>query len=416
MFPPLKLIFKTAVQYGQLVVIDHKDRPHHFGSGNDDTVVIRLADAKLERQLTFRPQLRLGEAYMDGRLVVLNGTIFDVLARLLDGKSGRKYPMWLSTIDRLGMLTRRFQQYNPIARSRRNVAHHYDIDGKLYDLFLDSDRQYSCAYFNNTDNLEEAQLAKKRHIAAKLLVGKNMRALDIGSGWGGLALYLSEIADMDVTGITLSKEQLDVSRQRAEASGQKERARFEYRDFREMTGAYDRIVSVGMLEHVGISHYKAYFKKIYDLMADDGVAVVHCIGRSDQPAPTNAFISKYIFPGGYIPSLSEVMPAVEASGLVTSDVEILRLHYAETLRHWRERLVANKVKVCARNGQRFYRMWEFYLAGSEAAFRFQDFMVFQLQLAKKISTVPLTRDYIDREEQRLRVRERDLWRHDRRTA
>jgi len=285
-------------------------------------------------------------------------------------------------------------QFNPSGRARRNVAHHYDINGAIYDLFLDRDRQYSCAYFTEGASLEEAQLAKKRHLAAKLAIAPGQRVLDIGSGWGGLGLYLAKIAHCDVTGVTLSNEQLKISQERAVREGLARAARFEFKDYRKVEGRFDRIVSVGMFEHVGVNHYVTYFRKVRDLLADDGVAVIHTIGRSEPPTVTNPFIAKYIFPGGYIPALSEMVASIERSGLVITDLEILRLHYAETLRAWRERFVANWDKAAAIQDETFCRMWEFYLAASETAFRYQKLVVFQVQLAKRIKSLPITRDYM----------------------
>ncbi len=296
---------------------------------------------------------------------------------------------------------------NDANRSRRNVAHHYDLDGRLYALFLDSDRQYSCAYFDHPDaTLEEAQLAKKRHIAAKLLVDPGQRVLDIGSGWGGLGLYLGQAAGAGyVRGITLSEEQLELSRKRAATAGVPERVRFELEDYRATTGTFDRIVSVGMFEHVGPASYDTYFSACHRLLEDDGVMLLHTIGRTGTPYPTNPWIERYIFPGGHLPILSEIMPAIERSGLIVTDVEILRLHYAMTLEKWRERFMANREEVKRLYDERFCRMWECYLAMSESAFRFQDAVVFQIQLAKRNDTVPLTRDYIAEREAALKVAE-----------
>jgi cyclopropane-fatty-acyl-phospholipid synthase len=275
------------------------------------------------------------------------------------------------------------------------VAHHYDLSGTLYDLFLDADRQYSCAYFTAPDqSIEQAQANKKRHIAAKLLLREGQKVLDIGSGCGGLALYLAKECGVSVTGLTLSTEQLKVARNRAEEAGLADRVHFELLDYREARGSYDRIVSVGMFEHVGVYHYPAFFQKVKELLSEDGVALLHSIGRQDGPGSTNPWIRKYIFPGGYSPAMSEVIPAIERTGLWITDIEILRLHYAETLRAWRTRFNANRERIRALYDERFCRMWEFYLAGSEIAFRHQGHLVFQMQMAKNIDTVPLTRDYI----------------------
>jgi cyclopropane-fatty-acyl-phospholipid synthase len=282
------------------------------------------------------------------------------------------------------------------------VAHHYDLDGRLYSLFLDADRQYSCGYFQGPDqSLEDAQLAKKRHLAAKLRLDPGKRVLDIGCGWGGLGLYLAEIGGANVTGITLSHEQHAIANERAAEKDLSDRARFLLQDYRDIDEPFDRIISVGMFEHVGVNHFGTFFRKSEQLLADDGVMLLHSIGRSEGPSVTSPWISKYIFPGGYIPSLSEVLTAIEKSGLLVTDIEILRLHYAETLKVWRQRFLAHREEVERIYDQRFVRMWEFYLAVAEMSFREQDMMVFQIQLTKRQDVVPMTRDYILREEQRL---------------
>jgi cyclopropane-fatty-acyl-phospholipid synthase len=285
------------------------------------------------------------------------------------------------------------------------VAHHYDLNGRLYSLFLDRDRQYSCAYFpTGSETLEEAQAAKKRHIAAKLKLDRpDLSVLDIGCGWGGMALTLARDYGARVTGITLSAEQLAEARARAAAAGLADRVTFELMDYRAMQRRFDRIVSVGMFEHVGVGHYRTFFRKLRACLEPDGVALLHTIGRSDGPNSTNSWIARYIFPGGYSPALSEIMPHVERAGLVTTDIEILRLHYAETLRHWRRRFAANRDAIAALYDERFCRMFEFYLAGSELAFRHQGLVNFQIQLSREQTAVPLTRDYIARAE---RIRDR----------
>ena len=389
-------LMRQLVRRGELTLIDAHGGVHKAGDpATGPTVTIRLRDAALHFSLFFNPRLRLGEAYMDGLLTVENGRAYDLLdliARNLgDGTVG-----WL---DRwkigAGMLWRRFRQANGLPQSRRNVVHHYDLSGELYDLFLDADRQYSCAYFLDPKmDLETAQQAKKRHIAAKLLLRPGDSVLDIGSGWGGLAAYLSEVGAGRVTGITLSQEQLDHARQMVKKQGIDSKVDFDLRDYRQQTGRFDRIVSVGMFEHVGVPNYGTFFRKVADLLADDGVALIHTIAHRDPPFPTNAWIQKYIFPGGYTPALSEVLPAIEAAGLWVTDVEILRLHYAETLRHWRRRFLANWDRAARLYDERFCRMWEFYLAGCEAAFRHQGQMVAQIQIAKSVDAVPLDRGYI----------------------
>jgi len=298
-------------------------------------------------------------------------------------------------LTRLRNVTRRLHQYNPIARSRQNVAHHYDLSDALYDLFLDRDRQYSCAYFLDAgEDIDTAQLNKRRHIAAKLLLRPGMKVLDIGSGWGGLALYLAGECGADVTGLTLSTEQLKVAQRRAAQAGLSDRARFYLRDYREETGIYDRVVSVGMFEHVGVSQYPTFFDRVNALLKPDGVALLHSIGRMDGPGATNPWLRKYIFPGGYSPAISEVVPVIERARMWITDIEVLRLHYAETLKAWRRRFLAQRDKVLQLYDERFCRMWETYLAGSEVAFRQSGHLVMQIQMAKAVDTVPLTRDYM----------------------
>jgi cyclopropane-fatty-acyl-phospholipid synthase len=391
------------VTRGNLQVTTARGAILSFGDGTGPPVAVRFVSAGAQRRVLLNPDLRLGEAYMDGTFVVERGSIADFVD-LVNGRSA--LPRWLAPVAGLHYLWRRISQFNRRSRSRRNVAHHYDLDGRLYSLFLDSDRQYSCAYFENSEeSLDDAQLAKKRHLAAKLLIDAGHRLLDIGCGWGGLALYAAEVCGAKVTGVTLSEEQLAVARQRARERRLDGTAAFQGVDYRDVTGVFDRIVSVGMFEHVGVGFYDAFFAKCAKILSDNGVMVLHSIGRSDRPSYTNAWISKYIFPGGYIPSLSEVMPAIERAGLLVTDIEILRLHYAETLKAWRERFLAHRDEVLRIYDARFLRMWEFYLAASEMAFRRQDMMVFQIQLAKRQGVVPVTRDYIAQGEARLRGRE-----------
>jgi len=318
-------------------------------------------------------------------------------------EQSRKAPRWARLQGLARYLWRRLRQLNGRHRARRNVSHHYDLDGRLYALFLDADRQYSCGYFETPDqSLDDAQLAKKRHIAAKLLVEPGAHVLDIGSGWGGLGLYLGEIGGAKVTGVTLSQEQLATSRARAEEKGLSGSVEFRFQDYRDVPGPFDRLVSVGMFEHVGIGFYDEFFRKCAELLRPDGLMLLHSIGRSEGPWFTNPFIDKYIFPGGYIPAVSEVLPAIERAGLLVTDIEVLRLHYAETLKAWRERFLAHREEVERLYDARFCRMWEFYLASSEMSFRHHGMMVFQIQMTKRQGVVPMTRDYIAREEARLR--------------
>jgi cyclopropane-fatty-acyl-phospholipid synthase len=375
------------------------------GDGSGEPVHARFVNSDTERKILLNPELALGEAYVDSSFVVERGTIADTLAILMGQPD--MVPRWARAQWWGRYLARNFRQFNRRSRARRNVAHHYDLDGRLYALFLDADKQYSCAYFEAPDTtLDDAQLAKKRHLAAKLLVGRGQRVLDIGSGWGGLGLYLAEIAGANVTGITLSTEQLQVANQRAAERNLAQSARFLMKDYRDIEGPFERIVSVGMFEHVGVRFYDTFFKRCAELLTDDGVMMLHSIGRSEGPDSTNPWIDKYIFPGGYIPALSEVLPSIERAGLLVCDIEILRLHYAETLKAWRERFMARREEAVQLYDERFARMWEFYLSASEMSFRKQNLMNFQVQLARRQGVVPMTRDYITRSEAEFRARER----------
>jgi cyclopropane-fatty-acyl-phospholipid synthase len=392
----LARLLSRIIRIGRLELIDAAGRRHVFAGSPAPSVTVRLHDAALHRKLIVNPRLNVPEAYMDGTLTIEDGGIYNLLELLVrnDDQMIASSGLWRFMID-LQRLTRRLHQYNPIHRSRRNVAHHYDLSDQLYDLFLDRDRQYSCAYFlSPDDDIETAQLNKRRHIAAKLLLEPDMKVLDIGSGWGGLALFLASECGADVTGLTLSTEQLKVAQRRAAQMGLSERVRFHLRDYREETGSYDRIVSVGMFEHVGVNQYPTFFDKVNALLKPDGVALLHSIGRSDGPGTTNPWLRKYIFPGGYSPALSEVVPVVERARMWITDIEVLRLHYAETLKAWRRRFLQHRDQVLKLYDERFCRMWETYLVGSEIAFRFGGHLVFQMQLAKAVETVPLTRDYM----------------------
>ncbi len=406
MFRPLRQVLDQTITTGYLRLVDADGLAHGFGDRDDPAVVARITDRRTERRLFFNPALALGEAYMDGRLVFEQGTVYDFLELLLSNLDYGSWPRLARLHVALRFIQRSLRQYNPVPRAKRNVAHHYDLDSRLYDLFLDRDRQYSCAYFeHDAMSLEEAQMAKKRHLAAKLNLHDGLKVLDIGSGWGGLGLYLAKTAHVEVTGVTLSEEQHKSSQERARAEGLAKAVHFELRDYRAVEGQFDRIVSVGMFEHVGVVHYRSFFDKIRSLLTSDGVALIHSIGRFDGPAPTNPFIAKYIFPGGAVPALSEVLPAVERAGLLVTDLEILRLHYAMTLRHWRQRFRAAWHTAAERYGERFCRMWEFYFAAAEIGFRYENLMVFQLQLTKDQKSLPLTRDYIGEAEQQLRLRD-----------
>ncbi len=389
------------IREGRLTVLTAGGRKLTFGApapGLAD-ITIRFRDRASLVRVALRPTLYFGEAYINGDLVLEQGRLadlFELCGRNLRNRGRSRRGPFRRPLSALGReLARRLQQYNPIPTARRNVAHHYDLSETLFRLFLDSDLNYSCAYFAAPDlSLEEAQRAKQRHIAAKLLLAPGQRVLDIGCGWGSLALALAGMAEVGVDGVTLSVEQHARAAQRAAAAGLADRVRFSLADYREVEGMYDRIVSVGMFEHVGSPHYEKFFATIRRLLAPDGVALVHAIGRMDTPGLTDPWTRKYIFPGGYIPALSEVLPAVERAGLWATDIEILRLHYAETLRHWRERFLARQAVIRDIYDERFCRMWEFYLAGSEMGFRHGGLMVFQLQLARRVEALPLTRDCI----------------------
>ncbi|MCC6888879.1 MAG: class I SAM-dependent methyltransferase [Hyphomicrobiales bacterium] len=405
----LRLALGHFLKAGNLRVTTADGTVFTLGDGSGTPVAIRFTSQSAERGVLIDPELRFGEAYVDGTMVVEEGTIADVLAVVFAQCRDGRPAAWARPQWWLRYLYRRLRQFNPPRRSRRNVAHHYDLDGRLYALFLDADRQYSCAYFEHEgQSLDDAQLAKKRHLAAKLMVDRDRRVLDIGCGWGGLALYLAEVCEARVTGVTLSSEQHAFARGRAGERLLRHPVDFRLQDYRDVPERFERIVSVGMFEHVGVSFYDTFFRKCAALLEDDGVMLLHSIGRSEGPNVTNPWIAKYIFPGGYIPALSEVLPAVERAGLLVTDIEILRLHYAETLKAWRQRFLAHREDVERLYDARFARMWEFYLAAAEMAFREQAMMVFQLQLAKRQGVVPMTRDYIARESERLRTLERRL--------
>ena len=391
------LLLKHLVSWGTLRVIDAHGKLHTYAGTPGPSVTIRLHDKALHARLFWNPRLYAGEAYMDGTLTVEDGgAVYDFID-LVGGNLIKLDEARIVQIrNALARFVRPIQQYNPIGKAQKNVAHHYDLSDTLFDLFLDPDRQYSCAYFDNPNqSLDQAQIAKKRHLASKLRLDKpGLKLLDIGSGWGGLGIYLHRTTGADVTGVTLSTEQQAFSQNRAKQLGIDGRVRFHLRDYREDDGIYDRIVSVGMFEHVGGKHYPEYFRKLKGLLHEVGVAVIHTIARFDGPSVTNPWLRKYIFPGGYCPSLSEVFAAIERSGLKTLDLEVLRLHYAETLKHWSRNFQANRDKVKAIYDERFCRMWEFYLAGAEIAFRRQDHMIAQFQLARRQDASPLTRDYM----------------------
>ena len=369
---------------------------------------LRFHDRGAERAVLLDPELRFGEMFTEGRLTVENGRIFDVLMQLGQVESAPDATIFARFLAVARTLTRRFRQNNTRTAARANIAHHYDLDSGLYELFLDPDQQYSCAYFE-TDNatLEEAQLVKKRRLAAKLCLKPGMRVLDIGSGWGGLGLYLAEMTGAQVTGVTLSEHQHRISNQRARERGLADRVQFHLRDYRQIEGNFDRIVSVGMFEHVGVGFYNTFFETCRKLLTEEGNMLLHTIGRLDPPGRTNPWMQKHIFPGGYIPALSEVAAAVERTGLITTDIEILRDHYARTLNHWRKRFLDRRDDAVRMFGEPFARLWEFYLAACELAFVYRGLSVFQYQLARRIDTLPIRRSYIPAYERQLREIEQE---------
>ena len=391
----LAIFLKRLITQGDLVVVYPDGRSMRYSNGATSTVTMRFHEHSLPRKLLINPDLALGDAYMDGTLTVDQDDIYGLIELLVVNLTLQPdiwHHRWLANLRRL---CRRLAQFNPAGRARRNVAHHYDLSGELYDLFLDADRQYSCAYFREAgDTLETAQRNKKALIATKLLLAPEQRVLDIGCGWGGLGLHLARDYGARVTGVTLSHEQHKIAEDRARTEGFGDRVQFCLQDYRDIDGTFDRIVSVGMFEHVGVPHYKEFFATLRDRLKDDGVALLHTIGRADGPGSTNPWITHYIFPGGYSPALSEVLAIVEQSGLYVTDVEVWRLHYAETLKEWRNRFEAKLDQVQSIYDERFCRMWRFYLVASEVAFRHNGHVVFQIQLAKKQDAVPLTRDYL----------------------
>ena len=407
-------VINRLVTRGQLTIIYHDGRKVTAGTPDPafPSLALKFRDARVPFDIMRDPRLGMAEAYIDGRVAIEGGGIMELVSLI------RANNAWESgrSISDKGRLKRGFRavrqslwRANHRSRSKRNVAHHYDLSGALYALFLDRDRQYSCAYWPDADNesgisLEQAQEDKKAHIAAKLLLKPGMKVLDIGCGWGGMALYLHRTCGVDVTGITLSEEQLKVARQRAADAGVSDHVRFELIDYRDMTGPFDRIVSVGMFEHVGTAHYRAFFNKCRQLLAPDGVMLIHTIGRVDGPGITDAFTQKYIFPGGYIPALSEMIGGSEGTRLMVTDVEVLRLHYGLTIREWYQRAMAHRADIIALYDERFFRLWTFYLAGAATVFEHGSMVNYQVQYVRDRRTLPITRDYMSDAESRLRAR------------
>ena len=400
--------FTRAVKRGELTVIHADGSARSFGAPDPQLapVTLRFADPSVARRILTDPALGAAESFMDGRLVIERGDILALLRLVTannkwEDATGNLMPgAFKRAIDNVRF---RLDRVNMARRSKRNVAHHYDLSARLYDLFLDADRQYSMAYFTDPANgLEQAQLDKKAHIAAKLAIRPGMTVLDIGCGWGGMALYLHQKTGAEVLGVTLSEEQLKIARERAAAAGVAGKVRFELIDYRHVTGQFDRIVSVGMFEHVGPAHYRTFFAKCRELLTPEGVMLLHTIGRAGGPGVTDAFTAKYIFPGGYIPALSEIVRGHEGLRFFMTDVEVLRLHYAYTLQHWYDRTVAARDQIVALYDQRFFNMWTYYLAGSLVSFEHGGLVNYQLQYSRSRTALPITRDYMAAEEARLR--------------
>lgn len=396
----LHAVFRRLIKKGVVTLIEADGSRHIFGTPDASfpEIVVRFNDRRVAFDIVRGPRLGFAEGFMDGRISFEQGDIMDFVGLI---RANNPWEKGLD-IERKGPIrrafkrvARRWNQINFRRQSKRNVAHHYDLSGKLYDLFLDRDRQYSCAYFTDPAiSLEQAQEDKNAHIAAKLALSPGLKVLDIGCGWGGMALYLHKHYGVDVLGITLSEEQLEVARKRAAEAGVADNVRFELRDYRDLSGSFDRIVSVGMFEHVGVPNYREFFRKCHNLLTADGVMLLHTIGRMGGPGSTDAFTRKYIFPGGYIPALSEILEGSEPNKMIATDVEVLRLHYAFTLQEWYRRTVAAREQIEALYDARFFRMWTLYLAGAATVFQHGGMVNFQIQYARSRHALPITRDYM----------------------
>ncbi len=395
----LDRMLRRAITIGALELIDSNGRTRRYGDPDAPPLRVRLSGRQTAGEIGLSPALGAGEAYMDGRLVVENGAIEDLLDLVThnlmwDRDNKLRVGLWVQQ-----RIAAKWGELNAPRQARRNVAHHYDLSDKLYELFLDPERQYSCAYFRPGNDgpdsdLDQAQRDKLHHISSKLRLKPGMRVLDIGCGWGGMARHIHKLTGAEVLGITLSQEQLHYAREKARELGIADKVKFELRDYRKVEGRFDRIVSVGMFEHVGRPNYGVFFDRVAELLTPDGVALIHSIGRVSGPGATDPWTLKYIFPGGYTPALSEVMPHIERAWLWTTDIEILRTHYALTLEHWLKRCRARKAEIVDLYDERFFRMWEFYLAGARMAFKNDDHVVFQIQLARRRDALPITRDYL----------------------
>ena len=388
-------ILKQIKFKGRLEIVDYYKNKYYFGEGKDFSK-IRLTNKSIERKLFFNPSLHLGEGYMNGEILIEEGSLDDFIkiisSSYFEFKSTNKI---FNMYEGISTLFKSFQQINKLVKSKQNVAHHYDLNEKIYKLFLDKDMQYSCAYFKNENiSLEQAQIDKKKHIIEKLQIKENMAVLDIGCGWGGMALQIAKDTGANVKGITLSKNQFATAQRRAQEEGLNEKVTFALQDYRDEKNNYDRIVSVGMFEHVGLQYYSVFFSKIYDLLKDSGVFLLHTIGQKTKPSATSPWIRKYIFPGGYVPSLSEILISTEKLDINITDIEVLRMHYSYTLDKWYNKIKKNKEEILNMFDEKFFRMWKFYLLISKYSFISMGNVVFQIQIAKNINNLPLTRNYI----------------------
>ena len=383
-------------KYDGFVLIDSSSKKYVIGKPiKENPIIVKLLDKNLNYKLLWNPDLYFGEAYMNGSLIIENGTLSEFLEIALRNIGRSDINIYGKILNTIKGTFRYLTKFNKGLVSKNNVSHHYDISENLYDLFLDANRQYSCAYFKNeNDTLEQAQENKMNHITKKLNIQANQKVLDIGSGWGTLAIYIAQKTNASVTGITLSENQLEYSKKKAKELNLGNQVEFKLADYRELNEKFDRIVSVGMFEHVGRKFYRKYFNTVSKLLNDQGIALIHTIGSSNPPRNPQPWITKYIFPGGYTPSLSQIARPIEDSGLIISDMEVLRMHYAHTLRNWKERFLSKKTTVLEMFDEKFFRMWEFYLASCEMAFKWGDQVVFQLQLTKDNISAPTTRDYI----------------------
>ena len=388
-------VLKNVKFNGTLEIIDYKNKSHIFGN-NGSLVKIKFTSNSIEKKLFRNPSLHLGEGYMNKEILIEEGTIeqfVDIVTSSYNEfiNQNRFYKYY----ENISSFFKSIQQNNQIINSKKNISHHYDLKEDFYRLFLDKDMQYSCAYFHNPNmSLDQAQIDKKKHIINKLQINENMKVLDIGSGWGGMAIDIAKTTGATVKGITLSENQYTTATKRAQEEGLSDKVSFALQDYRYEQDTYDRIVSVGMFEHVGVGYFKIFFKKTYELLNEGGIFLLHTIGQRGKPTATSPWIRKYIFPGGYIPSLSEILQVCEKLNINITDIEVLRLHYAHTLTHWYQNALKNKDRIIKMFDRRFFRMWEFYLLASKYSFLNMGNVVFQIQIAKNVNNVPLTRNYI----------------------